>query len=83
MESKMQPAIACGNHDMIYAAYGSYANLTHRGRETHICVSYMRQWTRPSLVQIVDFRLIGDKPLSAPMLTYNQLDIQDDNSVKY
>ena len=31
--------------------------------------SYMHQWTRPSLVQIMACRLFGTKPLSEPMLT--------------
>ena len=30
----------------------------------------MRQWTTPSLVQIMACRLLSTKPLSEPMLTY-------------
>ena len=32
--------------------------------------AYMRQLTRPSLVQIMACRLVGAKPLSEPMLEY-------------
>ena len=34
------------------------------------CDAYMRQQTRPSLVQIMAWRLFGAKPLSEPMLAY-------------
>ena len=37
------------------------------------CHAYTRQWTRPSLVQIMACRLFGAKPLSEPMLKYCQL----------
>ena len=46
-------------------------------------VAYMRQWPRPSLVQIMACRLLGAKPLSEPMLTYCQLDHKEQNQVKY
>ena len=35
--------------------------------------AYMRQWNRPSLVQIMACCLLGAKPLSEPMLVYCQL----------
>ena len=35
---------------------------------------YIRQWSRPSLVQIMDCRLFGANPLSEPMLAFHQLD---------
>ena len=39
--------------------------LTHRGRVTYMC-----QYTKPSLFQIMACRLIGDKPLSEPMMAW-------------
>ena len=45
--------------------------------------AYMRRWTRSSLVQIMACRLLGAKPLSEPMLTYSQLGLKEQNSVKY
>ena len=36
--------------------------------------AYMRQWNRPSLVQIMVWRLFDTKQLSEPMLAYCQLD---------
>ena len=46
-------------------------------------VAYMRQWIGPTLVQIMAFRLFGDKPLPEPMLLYCQLDHQEQTSVKF
>ena len=45
--------------------------------------TYMRLWTRSSLVQIMACRLLGAKPLSEPMLTYSQSGHKEQNSVKY
>ena len=45
--------------------------------------AYMRQWTGSALVQIMACRLIGAKPLSEPMLTYCQLDLWEQTSVKF
>ena len=49
----------------IHTAELSLKPLTHWGRVTHICVS---KWS--SLIQIMDCRLVGAKPLSVPMLAY-------------
>ena len=38
------------------------------------CRIYSRQWTTPSLVQIMDCRLVDAKPLSEPMIVYCYLD---------
>ena len=35
--------------------------------------AYMRQWTGPTLIQVVALRLFGAKYLLEPKLTYNQL----------
>ena len=43
----------------------------------------MRQWTWSSLVQIMDCRLFGAKPLPEPMLAYWQLDSWEQVSVKF
>ena len=45
--------------------------------------AYMRQLTRPSLVQIMACRLVGTKPISEPTLVYCQLDPWEWTSVKY
>ena len=45
--------------------------------------AYMRQWTGPSLVQIMACRLFGVKPLPDPMLVYRQLDSCEQVSVKF
>ena len=45
--------------------------------------AYMRQKTRPSLVEIMACRLSGAKPLSQPMMTYYQLDPAEHISIKY
>ena len=45
--------------------------------------AYMRQWTRPSLVQIMACRLFGAKTLSKPMLTYCHLDHWEYISMKF
>ena len=63
---------------------------------THPCVSrclrvkqlkpkeaYMRQWTRPSLVQIMSCRLFGAKALSKPSRAYCQLESREHISMKY
>ena len=44
--------------------------------------AYMRQKTNPSLVQIMACRLVGAKPLSAPILEYCWLDPWQHTSVK-
>ena len=53
---------------------------THWSWVTHI---YMRQWNRPSLVQIKACRLLGAKPLFQPMLVYCQLEPKEQSSVKF
>ena len=45
--------------------------------------AYMRQWTGPSLVQVMACRLFGAKPLPEPMLAYCQLDSWEHISVKF
>ena len=45
--------------------------------------TYMRQLTRPSLVQIMAWCLDGAKPLSEPMLEYCQLDSKEQTSVNF
>ena len=45
--------------------------------------AYMHRWTRPSLVQVMACRLFGTKPLPKPMLTYCQLDPQEQTSFKF
>ena len=45
--------------------------------------AYMRQWTNPSLVQIMACRLVGAKPLSEPMLINCQLGYWKQRSVKF
>ena len=45
--------------------------------------AYMRQWTRPSLIQIMACRLTGAKPLSEPMPEYCLLDPWEQTSVKF
>ena len=45
--------------------------------------TYMRQWTRSTLVQAMACHLFGVKPLPEPMLAYFQLDSWEQNSVKY
>ena len=45
--------------------------------------AYMRQWTGSALVQIMAWRLFDAKPLCEPMLVYYQLDLQEQNSVKF
>ena len=44
--------------------------------------AYMRQWTGPSLVQVMACRLIGAKPLPEPILSFCQLDSWEQISVK-
>ena len=44
---------------------------------------YMRQWTGPSLVQVMACRLFGAKPLPEPMLVYCPLDPWEQVSVKF
>ena len=44
---------------------------------------YMRRWTGSVLVQIMDCRLVGAKPLSEPMLEYCQLGPCEQTSVKF
>ena len=41
--------------------------------------SYMRQWNRQSLIQIMVCRLLGTKPFPEPMLGYCQLQTQGSN----
>ena len=45
--------------------------------------TYMRQWTGPSLIQLMACRLFGAKPLPEPMLAYCQLDSWEQISVKF
>ena len=44
---------------------------------------YMRQWTRPSLGQMLVCRLLSAKPLSEPMLAYCQLDSREQIAVQF
>ena len=48
-----------------------------------LCDAYMRQQTRPSLVQIMACGLISTKPLSESMLPSCQLDLKEHISVKF
>ena len=43
----------------------------------------MRQWTGPVLVKVMACRLFGAKPLPELMLTYCQLDIKNQTSMKF
>ena len=43
---------------------------------------YMRQWTRSAMVQVMTCRLFGATPLPGPILTYCQLDPQEETSMK-
>ena len=45
--------------------------------------SYMRQWIRWALVQIMACHLFGAKPLSKPLLDYSQLDSWEQTLVKF
>ena len=45
--------------------------------------AYMRQWTGPSLVQVMACCLFGTKPLPEPMLAYCQLDSWERISVTF
>ena len=45
--------------------------------------TYMRQWTRSTLVQVMVCCLFGAKPLPEPMLAYCQLDSWEQTSVKF
>ena len=49
----------------------------------HPSTAFMRHWTRPELVQVMAFRLFGDKLLPEPMLDYCQLDSKEQISVKF
>ena len=46
-------------------------------------VAYKHQWIGSALVQIMACRLLGAKPLSKPMVTYCQLDLREQTSVKF
>ena len=63
---------------------------------THICVTrpqwvnsalpstaYIRWWTESTLVQVMACCLFGAKPLTEPIRTYCQLNIEKKNTVKY
>ena len=56
----------------------SLAHLTHFSPSA----AYMCQWTGSALVQIMACRLFGAKPLPEPMLTYCQMDPQEQMSMK-
>ena len=45
--------------------------------------AYMRQQTKPPLVQIMAYHMFGAKPLCEPMLIYCQLDPWESTSVKF
>ena len=45
--------------------------------------AYMRPWAGSTLVQVMACRLFGAKPLPEPMLTFCQLDPQEQTSVKF
>ena len=59
------------------------ASLRHSVNSSPPIAAYMRQWTGSSLLQVMACRLIGAKPLPAPMLTYCQLDSWEHDSVKF
>ena len=42
--------------------------------------AYMRRWTGSALFQVMACRLFDAKPLPEPMLTYRQLDLQEQTS---
>ena len=45
--------------------------------------AYVRQWDKPSIVQIKTSRLVSAKQLSKPILTYWQSDFWEKNSMKF
>ena len=45
--------------------------------------TYMHQWTGSALVQVMACRLFSAQPLPEPILTYYQLDPQEQISVKF
>ena len=45
--------------------------------------AYMRQWIRPTLVQIMSCRLFGAKPLSNPILGYCSWDPMEETSMQF
>ena len=47
------------------------------------CDTYMRQWDRSSLVQLMTCCLFDAKPLCEPMLTSCQLDLKENISLKF
>ena len=57
--------------------------LQHNFNSSPPSAAYMRQWTRPSLVQVMACRLFGVKPLPEPILAYCQLDCWQQISVKF
>ena len=44
--------------------------------------AYVRRWTASALVQVMACHLFGTKPLPEPILTYCQLDPEEQTSVK-
>ena len=57
--------------------------VTHWDRLTHRGDAYMRNWTGSTLVQVMACRLLGAKPLPEPVVTYCQLDPQEQTSVNF
>ena len=88
----------CENKARFCIQTSCWGNLTFHKKGTWICSSqhtnilslnssppsatYMRLWNGSSLVQIMDCRLDGTKPLSEPMLTYCQLEPREHISMK-
>ena len=61
----------------VYTCSKTYIINSLRPSGTYMCLK-----TKPSLVQIMAWRLFGAKPLSEPMMIYCQLNPKEDNSVK-
>ena len=73
---RSQDIIPVGQRDLAQGCVTANVNLL-RPRD-----AYMRQWSGPSLIQIIACRLLGAKPLFELMLTYSQLNHKEQNSVK-
>ena len=67
---------ASSNSAMVFDNFSQI--IIHWGRGMH-----MRQYTMPSLVQIMACRLFGAKPLPKPILPFYQLDPKEHISVEF
>ena len=47
------------------------------------CAAYMRKWIRSSLVHVTACHLFGTKPSPEPMMTFCEMDPQEQTSVKF